>query len=573
MSSRVVEYIIRAKDATKAAVKAAKDRVIQLGETARREKVEIHAEDKATPVVRETAKRIKQEAESAAKAVSAAARQAADGAGDGAGQLEQRVREASSKIVGNFLGLPGPVGNVFSFIADTGSKAFLGIGAAVSILYKTASAIADAMAEKWKRITQTIADNWSAATARMGEMIGRVGKDLDRQNDAIARAQEMRRAMGEVDASGEAAGRALAREREMRDLLAGGGTSAEADAMRKRWEEQDKYLALKEQELDIDRQLEDEDERILQRARDLETLKEAEKRAMDELAAVNADVARIAERANEAEASNWPARRQRITDEVKMLGAAADARSKAALQALMSVGDRREAVENADEEGRALADRLVKQKEILATQRESLRVSIANADAYDEARAAEEEAARAEEEARREAERAAQEEQRRQEQLAREQERILADLERERERMAEKAYRREVKLAQDAAQESARAESDARSRLDAANQRVAQAWTWYRDKDSMQAHIDDVLAQREAEKQWEKDFKRLQSRFRGSTWKDVDIGKLSAEEEAVRQVALAKEEQAAAQKALDAIEENTRNLAEKLDELLTMKEA
>ncbi|MBQ7190191.1 MAG: hypothetical protein IJR99_12325, partial [Kiritimatiellae bacterium] len=74
------------------------------------------------------------------------------------------------------------------------------------------------------------------------------------------------------------------------------------------------------------------------------------------------------------------------------------------------------------------------------------------------------------------------------------------------------------------------------------------------------------------EKQWEKDFKRLQSRFRGDTWKNVEIGKLSAEEEAVRQVALAKEEQQAAQKALDAIEQNTRDLAAKLDELLSMKE-
>ncbi len=182
--------------------------------------------------------------------------------------------------------------------------------------------------------------------------------------------------------------------------------------------------------------------------------------------------------------------------------------------------------------------------------------------------------AKAEEEAaKKTAEKAAEAERREQERLAREQERILEQLERERERMAEKAYQKEVKLAQDAVSESVQAESNARSRLDAANQRVVQAWTWYRDKDSMQAHIDDVLAQREAEKQWEKDFRRLQSRFRGDTWKDVDIGKLSAEEEAVRQVALAKEEQAAAQKALDEIAENTRDLAAKLDELLTMKEA
>ncbi len=38
-------------------------------------------------------------------------------------------------------------------------------------------------------------------------------------------------------------------------------------------------------------------------------------------------------------------------------------------------------------------------------------------------------------------------------------------------------------------------------------------------------------------------------------------------------MALAKEEEQAAQKALDEIAENTRDLAEKLDELLTAKEA
>ena len=75
------------------------------------------------------------------------------------------------------------------------------------------------------------------------------------------------------------------------------------------------------------------------------------------------------------------------------------------------------------------------------------------------------------------------------------------------------------------------------------------------------------------EKRFDKDFERLRNKWRThGGWRDAEVGKLSAEEEAVRQVALAKEEQAAAQKALDAIEENTRDLAEKLDELLTAKE-
>ena len=73
--------------------------------------------------------------------------------------------------------------------------------------------------------------------------------------------------------------------------------------------------------------------------------------------------------------------------------------------------------------------------------------------------------------------------------------------------------------------------------------------------------------------EFEKDFAKLESKFRGrGDWRTVDIGKLSAAEEATRQVALAKEEQRAAQESLKQIEANTRGLAEKLDELLTAKE-
>ena len=145
------------------------------------------------------------------------------------------------------------------------------------------------------------------------------------------------------------------------------------------------------------------------------------------------------------------------------------------------------------------------------------------------------------------------------------QERVRMELEAERKIHAQKVKDTQAELA-----EQAKAQGAAQSRLAAAKSQVSQAWGWYRNNDAMQAHIDDVLAQRRAEKQFEKDFKQLQSRHRD--WRDLDIGKLSASEEATRQVALAKEEEQAAQKALDAIEENTRNLAEKLDELLTAKE-
>lgn len=104
------------------------------------------------------------------------------------------------------------------------------------------------------------------------------------------------------------------------------------------------------------------------------------------------------------------------------------------------------------------------------------------------------------------------------------------------------------------------AESSAMSRLSAAQAAVAKAWGWYKDKNSMQAEIDAYKQQKEAEIQWEKDFEKLKDKRRD--WRTVEFGKLSAEEEAVRQVALAKEEERAAQVALDEIAENTAYLKE-----------
>lgn len=113
------------------------------------------------------------------------------------------------------------------------------------------------------------------------------------------------------------------------------------------------------------------------------------------------------------------------------------------------------------------------------------------------------------------------------------------------------------------------AESDARSRQSAAAGSLSQAWGWYRDQSSMQAAIDEHKAQAAAEVQWQKDFERLKSFKRD--WRTADFGSLSAADEAVRQVAFAKEEKAAADRAVIETAENTRELADKLDELLQAK--
>ena len=69
--------------------------------------------------------------------------------------------------------------------------------------------------------------------------------------------------------------------------------------------------------------------------------------------------------------------------------------------------------------------------------------------------------------------------------------------------------------------------------------------------------------------QWQKDFERLKTWRRD--WRTAEFGSLSASDEAVRQVAFAKEEKAAADRAVIETAENTRNLAEKMEELIAAK--
>ena len=117
--------------------------------------------------------------------------------------------------------------------------------------------------------------------------------------------------------------------------------------------------------------------------------------------------------------------------------------------------------------------------------------------------------------------------------------------------------------------ERQRLESEALSRQNAAAGSLQTAWGWYRNQSQMQAVIDEQKAQAAAEVQWQKDFERLKTWRRD--WRTADFGSLSAADEAVRQVAFAKEEKAEADRAVIETAENTRDLAEKLDELLQMK--
>lgn len=109
-----------------------------------------------------------------------------------------------------------------------------------------------------------------------------------------------------------------------------------------------------------------------------------------------------------------------------------------------------------------------------------------------------------------------------------------------------------VKTAQEAEQAAA-------SRLAAARAAVQQAWGWYRDKDSMKRQLDEEKANAAAERRFEKDFERLTFRRDWRTAKN-----LSVEQEAVRRVGIAREEEAAAKKAAAETAKNTARAAEEL---------
>lgn len=136
---------------------------------------------------------------------------------------------------------------------------------------------------------------------------------------------------------------------------------------------------------------------------------------------------------------------------------------------------------------------------------------------------------------------------------------------RERERQQEIADRIKEHERLLAAERSA--ELSQHAAVSAADAKLQQAWGWYRNKDSMAAQIAEEKADAEARKQFEKDLDRLKTWRRD--WRTAE--NLSVDEEAVRRVALAREEKEAAEKHLAQIEENTAELAAKLDELLQIK--
>ena len=217
----------------------------------------------------------------------------------------------------------------------------------------------------------------------------------------------------------------------------------------------------------------------------------------------------------------------------------------------------------AADEARAKIEQAQTSLDVLATKREARELAVQNeiADKIETDHKSQSEKDKAAADKKAEAEKKAAEK------AAAERERLdaLEATRRERERQAELAARirdHQKLLAAERAEES-----KTRSSVSAAESKLQRAWGWYRDKDSMAAQLAEEKADAQARRQYEKDFERLKSRRRD--WRTAE--NLSVDDEAVRRVALAREEKEAAERHLAEIEKNTANLSEKLDELLSVK--
>ena len=148
-----------------------------------------------------------------------------------------------------------------------------------------------------------------------------------------------------------------------------------------------------------------------------------------------------------------------------------------------------------------------------------------------------------------------------------------ADDERKREeterlKIEARIHRERVKLMQEEFANRQKSEQDAQARLSAAISQEARAWGWYRNKDSMAAQLAEENADAAAQKQYVKDFSRLKWKYRD--WRTTD--RLSVDEEAVRRVALAREEKAAAQEYARITAEATQSAAQALEAIQTQLE-
>lgn len=109
------------------------------------------------------------------------------------------------------------------------------------------------------------------------------------------------------------------------------------------------------------------------------------------------------------------------------------------------------------------------------------------------------------------------------------------------------------------------AEGAARDRLARARSAASTAWGWYRDPEAFRRQLAEEKADAEAQKRFGRDEESLRGR---TNWR---TRRLDDDQEAVRRVVLAREEERAASENLAKIERNTAGLNDMLKNLLTSR--
>lgn len=152
----------------------------------------------------------------------------------------------------------------------------------------------------------------------------------------------------------------------------------------------------------------------------------------------------------------------------------------------------------------------------------------------------------------------------------------IQDEEKARKEMADKVLQQEIHNLQKEMGERQRMLSEAENRLRSAQTASGTAWKWFRDKSSLKAFMEEKKADAEAEADYQRQFARLKS-FR-KDWRTANaygsggMRSLSLDEEAVRQVALTREAEADAQKAVTESRDALVWIREHLETVESMKE-
>lgn len=490
-------------------------------------------------------------------------------------KINNDVKSGTDSAVGSLGKLPGAFGKIQGAIGGLGAKA-MAVIAAFKAGWDVGTWIKDKIIWPLFRIKEPIEElkkhnqelreaaeaaakafeNWFSKSSAGWDAEAKGARDAVKLVDKLAQSYlKLQNAREQVAQAGDDA-EMLGLRRDKFNAMAGASTAEEAAALGK---EHDIRIA----EAEARQKLEQYDREAESRAKQLEAEEKKLRIATRHVNRVEAQISQAEKKLAYLESD------ESIYDMGSEASKAAEAKMRERLKKLKD--ERREAEAEEDRQRStveaarlaATADPQMRQNVIDAAQLEIDEKK----KAYDDyvAQIEREDHERAEELARQEAEFREREARKAEEEMLR----LVAEEQKERQRMEQELAAQRISDLRTELSERKRAESEAQSRQATAAGNLQTAWGWYRNQASMQAVIDERKAQAAAEVQWQKDFERLKT-WR-SDWRTAEFGSLSASEEAVRQVAFAKEEKAAADRAVIETAENTRDLAEKLDELLQVK--